>query len=342
MTTKKVFPILIILAFSVQTLFAQKKNIFLTNIEFKVYASDFEKSRDRLKNFIKIKNAQIIQMNENTTSLSGKFNITENQMQALDTIIQVLGFLNYKNITTVSSEDEMTKIQNELKYLNERKKNYETEINTFQNKDSKYYSYWDELQTIEKRIFELDSELNSYRNDKITAVDFTIFDDNVDYTDNSIDWVNMPGASVDMLFVETPVSGLSAEQYLGYSLKYMITKGKSHFTLGNLKKISNEPKDSTQFTEFFHFGFGQDFYTKHFGRGKRKWFNLYTGYNAGGIFATSDTRNTMLPYMKAFLGLEIFKNRYILIDNKIGYFVPFKYNRNLRGIEYSLSFNFVF
>lgn len=159
--------------------------------------------------------------------------------------------------------------------------------------------------------------------------------------ESGVNRVNMPGAAFDMLFVETPKVGVSGSQYMGYSLKYMITKGKTHFTVGALKDYTTVT-DFVQFQEFFHFGFGQDFYTKHFGRGRRKWFNLYTGYNFGGMFATSEATKSGLPYVKAFFGLELFKNKYVLIDNKVGYFVPFKFNRNMRGLEYSFSFNFVF
>jgi len=340
---KKKVTILFILLISGINGFSQKKNIFLTNVEFSIYCPNFEKSKDILNSFIKLNNAQIINITENTTTVTGKFNIEQQKMQLLDSLIETLGYLNSKNINTKSYEVEIEKIHNELKYLNEKKIYYDKELSTITNKDAKYYEYWDEVRVIEKRIYELETDQDSYKNDKIVEVIFTLYDDNVDYTSDSyIDWVNMPGASFEMFYVETPVSTISAEQYIGYSLKYMITKGKSHFTLGNLKKFSTEPTDSTQFTEFFHFGFGQDFYTKHFGRGKRNWFNLYTGYNAGGIFATSDVHNTILPYVKAFLGVELFKNKYILIDNKIGYFIPFKYNRNLRGLEYSFSFNFVF
>ena len=184
--------------------------------------------------------------------------------------------------------------------------------------------------------------MNSYNKNKLYKIHLNIYDDEVDLTTDGINWVNMPGASFEVLFVETPKPGITTEQYMGYSLKYLITKGKTHFTVGTLKDYSTTVADSAQFKELFHYGFGQDFYTKHFGRGKRKWFNLYTGYNAGGIFATSENGKSALPYLKAFFGLELFKNKYFLIDNKVGYFVPLRHNRNMRGLEYSFSFNFVF
>jgi len=123
----------------------------------------------------------------------------------------------------------------------------------------------------------------------------------------------------------------------------MITKGKSHFTLGALKSFQANEADTLGFSEQLHFGFGQDFYTKHFGRGKRKWFNLYSGYNIGGMYLTGDNvEDDWLPYANVYLGNEIFKNRYILVDTKAGYHLPFRYNKNMRGWTAQVAFNFVF
>ena len=152
----------------------------------------------------------------------------------------------------------------------------------------------------------------------------------------------MPGASYDIFWIENPVKDLSAELYHGYSLKYLFTRGKSYATIGTFKERTSADSDTMRYKELFVFGFGQDFYTRHFGRGKNKFLNLYSGYNMGGVFATADSRTSTFPYLKIFLGVELFKNKYILIDNKVGYFIPFRYNRNLRGISYNVSFNFVF
>ena len=339
---KKIFYTLSILLGFVHFSNAQMKNIFLTNVDITVYSSHFKQSKEMLNNFMKKSNVQIIRMNEAKTGVTAEFNFENKYRPELDSLINNLGYVTFNNVTTTSSEDQFEKSQTEIKYLNEKKETYEKEIESMTVKNDKYYSYWDEIQNANKRLFEIQSELTSYSDKKVTTVIINLYDDAVDMTENDIAWVNMPGVSVEFLSIETPLSSVSASQYMGYSLKYLVTKGKSFFTLGNLKEYSSEPQDSSRFTEFFHTGVGQDFYTKHFGRGKRTWFNLYTGYNAGAIFATADLRNTMLPYIKPYLGVELFKNKYILIDNKIGYFVPFKYNRNMRGVEYSFSFNFVF
>jgi hypothetical protein len=97
--------------------------------------------------------------------------------------------------------------------------------------------------------------------------------------------------------------------------------------------------------EFFTFEFGQDFYTRYFGRGNRKFFNLYSGYAIGGaIINRWDDKNTRFAaFTNLSMGVEILKTKHILIDTKGSYFLPLAdINRNTRGIMLSASFNFVF
>ena len=338
---KKIF-LLNVLMFAFFLGFSQEKDVFITNVSISVNTAYFEKGTAELNSFIKKTGAIIKRVDANETSMTAEFQIDEKYVTELDSLAIKIGYLRDKNINTSSFNEQVSKINTEIKYLEEKKKSYETELTQMGNKDDRYYSYWQEARSIEKRIFELQSEMINYKTGKSYSIIFNIYDDTVDLTAGDISWVNMPGVSFDFLSVENPLSSISAQQYMGYSIKYMVTKGKSHFTIGALKEFSDEVNDTTRYSELFHFGFGQDFYTKHFGRGKRKWLNLYSGYNVGGMFATGETTKTALPYLTAYFGLEIFKNRYILLDNKVGYFVPFKYNRDLRGVQYHVSFNFVF
>jgi len=125
----------------------------------------------------------------------------------------------------------------------------------------------------------------------------------------------------------------------------MFTRGKSYFNLGVYKVLNNDMLDSSLNSDLFMLQFGQDFYPKHFGRGKRKFLNLYTGYQIGGFVATNnvDKSSGIVPNANISLGLELFKSKNILIDNKASYFLPLnELNRNFRGINYGFSVNFVF
>lgn len=342
---KKIKILLAIILIS-SSLSAQKKDFFLTDIRATIYSSVFDESKEKLNLFIKKSNAEIIEIDEKQDVMEAEFYLTERFIKELDTLIENLGHLNNKKTKTNNFNERVKEINMKIKYHESKKQAYEDEIKSMDKKEKryydKYYTYWDIIRNIEKTIFNLKKDLSAFRADKKYKISITIYDDTIDLTNQKVNWVNMPGVSAEILFVENPLANLSAEQYMGYSLNYLITKGKTHFTLGVLKKFSNEEENDLRYNELFHFGFGQDFYTKHFGRGKRQWFNLYTGYNMGGIFATSETSKRTLPYMKVFIGFEFFKNKYILIDNKVGYFIPFKHNKNLRGISYSFSLNFVF
>ncbi len=339
---KKINILLIVFLLSI-SVSAQKKDFFLTNIDVIIYCSVFDESKEKLHLFVKASEAEIIGIDENKKSMHSDFYISEHFKANLDTLITELGFLSSKKISISNFNEKINEINLQIKYNENKKSEYEKEIKSMNEKDKRYYEYWEIIRGIEKNIFDLQKDLSEFKTNKKYKVSINIYDDTVDLTNQKVSWVNMPGLLTEILFVETPLTNLSAERYMGYSLNYLITKGKTHFTLGILKKMSDEKEtDSLQYTELFFFGIGQDFYTKHLGRGNRKWFNLYTGYNVGGIFATGETSKTALPYLKAFVGAELFKNKYILIDNKVGYFVPFKYNRNLRGITYNFSINFVF
>ena len=145
------------------------------------------------------------------------------------------------------------------------------------------------------------------------------------------------------LRVDHPQKGISSGVYQGAGVKYLFTRGKSYITF-NVMKNTSPVSDSLTFKELFTYGFGQDFYPHHFGGGKRKFLNLYTGYSIGGIFATSDAGSKAMPYITPNVGLEIYKNKSILLDAKAGYFIPIDKNTNfhLRGISANVSFNFVF
>ena len=71
--------------------------------------------------------------------------------------------------------------------------------------------------------------------------------------------------------------------------------------------------------------------------------NLYSGYYVGGILATGDKSKASMFCIAPSIGIELFKNKYILLDTKVNYLVPLSNNNsNLRGISYNGSFSFVF
>lgn len=144
---------------------------------------------------------------------------------------------------------------------------------------------------------------------------------------------------------ENPKAGISSKLYNCYTVKYLFTRGKSYFDLGVIRDAHPLLSDNTRINEMFLINFGQDFYPRHFGRGKRKFLNLYTGYQIGGFIThhNDETRSLMVPNANLSMGLELFKSKNILLDTKASYFLPLSnLNYNMRGFLCSASFNFVF
>ena len=157
-----------------------------------------------------------------------------------------------------------------------------------------------------------------------------------------IKFVNMPGFEYSIFMPENPKAGISAEYYNGYMLKYLFTKGKSYVTVGAFKAVDVPQNDTLMYSDIFNFSFGQDFYSRHLGRGGRKFLNLYSGYNVGYLAYTGEKSSLKNVYVSPAIGIEIFKNNFMLFDTKMTYILPFSENLNLRGLQFAAALNFVF
>ncbi len=155
-------------------------------------------------------------------------------------------------------------------------------------------------------------------------------------------FVNMPGFEYSFLIVGNPKPGFSASYYNGYNLKYLFTRGKTFINVGIYKAKDVASADTTTLTDAFNISFGQDFYSRHFGRGSRRCFNMYSGYNVGFMAYKGETTSAKTIYVTPTIGVELFKNRFVLWDLRGGYYLPFKNNYDLRGWQISSSFNVAF
>ena len=157
-----------------------------------------------------------------------------------------------------------------------------------------------------------------------------------------IRFVNMPGFEFSVFKPENSKEGIAADLYYGYMLKYLFTKGKSYITVGAFKADEVPQNDTLMYSDIFNFSFGQDFYSRHLGRGGRKFLNLYSGYNIG-FFAYSGKKSSLKNfYVSPAIGIELFKNNFMLIDTKMTYMLPFTDNLYLRGFQFAAAVNFVF
>ena len=157
-----------------------------------------------------------------------------------------------------------------------------------------------------------------------------------------IRFVNMPGFEFSVFMPENPKEGISADMYYGYMLKYLFTKGKSYITVGAFKADKVPQNDTLMYSDIFNFSFGQDFYSRHLGRGGRKFLNLYSGYNIGYLVYSGKNSSLKNFYVSPAIGIELFKNNFMLIDTKMTYMLPFTDNLYLRGFQFAAAVNFVF
>lgn len=314
-----------------------------TLVDISINTLDFTSHKLKLSHFIESHQFQI--NSQDVSKAYADFNLILNdaQYKLLEDSLNSFGTLLIKKITTVNNSSRIQEIQLEIKYLTEKKNSYTELISKLDTKSDSYYGFWKELKLIEESIHQKEKELLNYNlQDNMYTVNIHFTEESTMPTDTKLKFVNMPGITFSNLMLESPKAGISYSNYQGYFLKYLFTKGKSYLLAGAYKALKPSPNDSLRYSELFLLGFGQDYYSRHLGRGNRKYFNLYSGYTFGAVMISSDSKKLNAAYISPSVGLELFKNKYILLDTYVSYFIPFSQNRNLRGISYNASFNFVF
>ncbi|MDZ4666498.1 MAG: hypothetical protein SGJ00_01320 [bacterium] len=338
------------LIFLVGIIFTAKAQEAPSNKTIQVYVSKLDESSSKLNLFIKRNKALISNTDYSTTRYYCEFFIDLNLLSSVDSLANKLGYITQNTFNTENIQQKVKERENKIEKLKFENKIYTNQLkdtllpNSNRNTESIYNKISHNLSTIAN----LEVEVNQYNKnvyDSLCSVKFTINDELSTPNNSRVSFVNMPGIEYGLLKIENPTTGISSSLYQGLSVKYMFTRGKSYFNLGVYKVLENNLSDTSLINELFLINFGQDFYPRNFGRGKRKYLNLYTGYQVGG-FITNQNNNknsVFVPNVNLSIGIEFLKTKNILIDNKVSYFLPLnEMNRNLRGILYQASFNFVF
>jgi hypothetical protein len=311
------------------------------NKSITVYTPKLKNSQQKMDEFISTHSQKLLNSEMSENHLRFEFVIDKFKLKELDSLVATFGYLSANNYSTANFDDKIEQLKNELADEQEKLAKYSIKPDT-----NTYKNYIFETERTISRLKKSIREINV--NDSLVLVNVYIY--NEMSTPNSsgnsrVSFVNMPGFEVGYLFVENPKAGLSSTAYQSFTCKYMFTRGKSYINLGVFKDANVNATDSSRIRELFLINFGQDFYPRHFGRGKRQFLNLYTGYQLGGFITNRNNDNTssFIPNANVSLGLEFYKSKYILLDNKVSYFLPLNdLNRNLRGILYNISLNFVF
>jgi hypothetical protein len=350
---KNTFLFFLIFFIKITLTYSQDESLFSQTITTVIYAKDIDKSKALLKKLVDSTRSETISYHEGSDynyegkKISATIWCNKTSYGIIDNSLSRLGRIDDKELSTINNIEQLKSIEAEIKFNKEQKNSFQQELDRLDKNSQNYTNYWNEIRAKEKVIFELEKQsmnIKSKSNQYVFSI--TVLEDIGTPQQNNkwkVQYVNMPGLEYNYLRMDNPQSGISASVYQGAGVKYLFTRGKSFITFNVLKNASTV-SDSSTFKELFTYGFGQDFYPHHFGGGRRKFLNLYTGYNIGGVFATSSSSSKSFPYITPSVGLELYKNKYILLDTKVGYFVPIDKNTNfhLRGIASSISFNFVF
>jgi len=327
----------------------QNPDFVSKSVTMHIASRNIETSKKLLLSAIDTSLGTINTYNESNTARGIKIHVLVNTnkegYEKIEKIIPQLGFLDDKKLNSINNSEAIQNIELEINFLKNRKTSYETELSKIKEGENK--EYWKEVRLAEKSLFDLEMKRNDLKNQVyFYSIQIDLYEDvgtpqSSDIGD--VQFVNMPGVGLTYLNIQNPLSDFSNSVYMGYEIKYLFTRGKSYAVFGAMKAQNiHKSAAETILTDLFLYGFGQDFYPRHLGKGRRKLFNLYSGYRVGGTFASSKNTSKHFLYLTPHLGLELVKTKYILLDLDAGYYIPFYKNNNLRGLQVNASFNFLF
>jgi hypothetical protein len=327
------------------SLFGQN-NDATKRIEYSVYSLEFPKAKEKLDNFILLNRFEQQSFKESRDLMTYLFRITESDIPKIDSMVKILGYVNARKINYSSQTLAAENLDIDLERLENKRQSYTELLAKLDSSASKeqYIIYWEKRRETEDQISNFKKEILKLKASfKVISVEIEIRNDPTGPTNRKVSWVHMPGLQYSLAFVEQPLNGVSYAQYEGYSLKYLFTKGKNYFSLGAYKARNRNMTDTTSIDEIFNFTYGEDFYSRKFGRGNRHFFNPYIGYQLGFSLAYSNKDSNVFPFLAPTFGIEWWKNKYFLLDSSADYYLPANaVNRNLRAWRVSVALNFVF
>ncbi len=312
-----------------------------------IYATRFEDGKVAMNAFIRQYATRLQRKDETQERFTAEFVLPESRLGSFDSLVAKVGYVMENSLTSQNFQQNIKQLRNNILQEEEeqiRLKELMNQPNYTQEQKNQFQNRIDNSMANKKRH---QQELRNYEENASQAfVTVNLYDEVTYPTGNhKISFVNMPGFEYSLLMTENPKVGVSNDLYQGFLIKYLFTRGKSYLDLGVYKAVNYDRQDPTLINELFLINFGQDFYPKHFGRGKRKYLNLYTCYQVGGFIVNrnNESVNTFNPNLNLGIGVELFKSKHVLLDNKVTYFLPLnELNRNLRSITYNVSMNFVF
>jgi len=319
--------------------FSQEQKKSVTAV---VYVTNIEKADLELTSVLRAKNISPKSRSFSDRSIKIEFPVLHRDFDSIVGLFSGWGYvanLDIKVSYDFRAQEEALFAEKNL--LLEQKDNFNFLIAKSDSLASKetYFYYYDRLIETNNKIAEIEKDLTRLQlNSQFSSVALTLKEEKQAASDYNFSWINMPGIEYSLLFVESPAQGFTSSVMQGIMLKYLFNTSKSYGILGIYKNaLSQQTVD-----DLFLVAYGQDFYSRKLGRGQRKFFNLYTSFNLGVYILNGDDFRSRSWFMNPFVGVELVKTKQILVDTKVGYFLPYKDNSTMRGLLSNFSFNFLF
>jgi hypothetical protein len=334
--------ILFVAVLIVQTsAFLQVDSLKTINLDLQIVVLDEEKVRKEITSFFDSNNIVPDLFNEYKNQFNTHFTLSESLYFKCVELIEEKGAIVFKKEESINYAEKLSEITITIERLEQEKKEYSELLQKIDVSNVNHVKYWEKLEEIKQTLriqFKIKEEYE--KSNKKFNIKLQVTEQNILTNEPTFSFVNMPGLQYSFLSPNS-ASTFFPTGMNGYSIKYLMNRRKTYLELGLFK--SNVQNVVTSYDELYKFGLGQDFYSSHLGRGTRNFFNLYSGFNFGTFILTGGgNQNIISWYATPSIGLELYKNKYVLIDTKAGYFLPFKENRNMRGLLLEASFNIVF
>lgn len=292
---------------------------------------------------------ETLRMDSTEKTLEAQFSVPDGKVEALRARLASVGtvYLNDLRMQGDSSKARrsLTYLRQELEFKRGQQALHARELEKHprEKEQDLWESLWNATRRLEVDTFQLSQKLSQAEGDmRRNLVKLNLSEPRTsDIEEGWFKFVNMPGAEYIWF---TPASGGArvAEAYRGPAFRYLFTRGKSYLTVGVL---GSDPAvaaaDSSRVSEILVVSWGTDFYPRHFGQGKRRWLNLYSGAQLGSMLLSdaSDSRNVWMA--APHIGAEVWKGARGLVDVKAAYYLPLSetWNRTLRGWAFSGAAN---
>lgn len=312
-----------------------------------VHTFTFQEMVGKLDAHFKNQNMMVTRFELGSRLLVVEVLLDKNQLGTLDSFLRNNGSMTFKEISLEFTQANIKDLEYSIEKYRNQIEALKVALESL-GKDSstsaklKAIDIRENITSLKNLISERELSLKDYQNGKnMVLAKIKLADAETAYNSKFTN-VRMPGVEYSMLFQANPTKGINKAQYEGLSMRYIFTNGKDYFSLSAYRATS-EITDSTTFDQFFCFTFAQDFYSRKYGSGRRTLLNPYVGYTAGINLANNKMGMKAIPVVAPTLGLELFKNKWVMLDVHAHYQLPMTIHFNeMRGWMVNGGINLAF